>query len=153
MNDYIDVPCTTTNGTLYVGSQIMHRQAFAVMDVTPLWLGPNQRGTNLLIPGRPGRIIMPKRADETTASLRMLLDGRYTVGGTPTSDSNQGLFDIFIWLRSLTAPSSGTAVTLYEPDGVGSITGTAQLRLTMGDRTGPLQRALLEVTMPNGSLA
>lgn len=151
--EYIDVGCTTENGTLYVEGEIMHRPAFTVMDVSPLWQGPDQRGTNLMIPGRPGTIAMPKRAAETMVSLRMLLDGRRTVGGGAKSNYSDGLFDITMWLRALTAPTpTPRNLTLYAPDGITSIGGTGQLRFTLGDRVGPLQRALLEITLPEGYL-
>lgn len=153
-DDGIDVECTKADGELYVGAESMHRPAFAVMDPSPLEHGA-ERGTNLLIPGVPGTLLMPKRTDEATVTLRMLLDGRYTQSGAlSVLGDARGCRDLRVWLRSnVYGPTTGgRALTLYLPGG-GSVSGTGHVTIQFGVRVGPIQRAVMVVNLPDGLLA
>ncbi len=154
-DDGISVECTTADGELFVGAQTMHRPAFAVMDPSPLEHGSAERGTNLRIPGAPGTLLMPKRTDEATLTLRMLLDGRYTAAGAlSTLGDARGCRDLRVWLRAnVYGPTpTGRTLTLYLPGG-GSVSGTGHVNIQFGVRVGPLQRAIMVVNLPDGLLA
>lgn len=154
-DDGIDVECTKADGELFVGAESMHRPAFAVMDPSPLEHGSTERGTNLRIPGAPGTLLMPKRTDEATVTLRMLLDGRYTHSGALSALGDaRGCRDLRVWLRSnVYGPTTGgRALTLYLPGG-GSVPGVGHVNIQFGVRIGPLQRAVMVVNLPAGLLA
>lgn len=154
--DEINVACTLADGEVLVNGLTLHRPALCIMDASPLYTGPTLRGEDLLIPGVPGRKAMPRRADTTVTQLRMLLDGRYNpTTGAPVANSSAGLRAIKLWMRAnVTGPTGGDGtrtVTVNVPGG-GSISGAAHLTYDVGERVGPMQRALLTVSVPLGVL-
>lgn len=155
-DDRIDVEVTKEAGVLTIDGLLMHRPAFAVVDVTPLWEGPEQRGDDLTIPGRPGALANPRRADKSKRQLRMLIDGRYDVAGTEVGDPIANLYVVRTYLRThVSDPTNlgdGTrALVLTVPSGP-TLHGSAHLSITFGSQAGPVMRALLEVSLPDGAL-
>lgn len=157
MSDVIDWECTTEDGVLSIDSVVMHRPAWAVFDVALLWEGPDQRGTDTQIPGRPGVLPNMRRADLTARTLRMTIDGRFDIDGNDVADPAAGLLANITWLREhVTDPTyTGTGtrtVVLTGIDGGGSFTGEAHVSMKLGARVGPLWRAALVLSLPDGAL-
>jgi hypothetical protein len=156
--DTLDPSCTTGDGEVFVNGATLHRLAFCVLDASPLADGIyNLRGQNRLIPGVPGERAMPKRATTTDYVLRMVVDGRYSVStGAPMLDEIQGLRLAKDWLRgNLHTPPGGTSqrtVQVVFPWG-GSRSCAAHTSIAFGQRVGPVQRALLTVSVPLGVVA
>lgn len=153
----IDVAAATRDGTLTIDGVTMQRQAFAVLDLWPLLDGPEQRGEDTRIPGRPGVLSNPRRADATTRALRMIIDGTYTVAGELADDPRTQMWRTVRWLRTNVADptylTDGTRVArIVLRDGTvlqGPVT-VGPLRL--GEQGGPMARATLQITMPAGQL-
>jgi hypothetical protein len=149
---------STWDGTLTIASVSMHTPAWSVFDVATLWAGPEARGEDLLIPGRAGRVAMPRRADATTRSLPMLIDGSVDRTGTPWVSYRDGFRRNLLYLRqNVTDPSAGTrTVTLTTPAGVApgpTLTGAAHVSLEVGEPVQGLWRAVLTLTFPAGGLS
>lgn len=155
----IDVVATQAGGTLTIGGHAMHRAAFAVTSVSDLW-GPDQlRGGDLLIPGRPGVLALPRRRTVRKVALPMVLDGRFQVDGSP-SGANElvGLKGIITWLNdNLIAPAVGDgtrALTLTDPAAGDDLTGRVTVEgIEVGNKVRGLWLAVLDITLPDGRLA
>lgn len=155
----IDVAATLRDGRLTIDGVVMHCPAFAVVDVTPLWESPKQRGEDLLIPGRPGQLPNVRRVDATPVTLRMVIDGRVQRSGAVwTCGEREGLRRNVLWLRQHIADPTNTgdgtrALTLTTPDQSSTLTGSATIEgLRVGTKAGPIWRATLELTLPTGTL-
>lgn len=156
--DGIDVAAATRDGTLVIDGVQMARKAFAVLDLWPLLDGPEQRGEDTRIPGRPGVLSNPRRADTTTRSLRMVIDGRWRVDGTASDDPRTQVWTTVRYLRTNVADptylTDGTrTVTITLRDGT-VLSGACTVGpLRLGEQAGPVVRATLQITMPDGELA
>lgn len=147
-----EVTAWKAQGELVVAGQSMMCPAWCVLDVSPLWGPAAQRGQNLLIPGRPGKIGMPRRRDETGFSLPMLIDCTVDRTGAPWASIPVGLAGNLAYLESnVSGPVStgdGTrTVTL------GALSGPAQVSLVLGEQVGMLRRAVLTLLFPSGGLS
>lgn len=153
----IDLDAATRDGTLTIDGVAMQRLAFAVLDLWPLLDGPDQRGDDTRIPGRPGVLSNPRRADATTRSLRMVIDGTYDLNGVLAADARTQVLETVLFLRQNVSDPT------YTDDG--TRTATIVLRngttlqgpvtvgpLRIGDQSGPIARATLQITMPEGLL-
>lgn len=153
----IDVACTETDGLLYIGTVSMNRPAWAMLDLTPLWAPAQQRGEDLLIPGRPGLVAMPKRVTGTDASLRMIINGNYNYLGAATTNSRRGLFDNIDYLNNhvVTPPASTRTVSLYLPgSSTEYMSGKVHVTsLELGEQVGGFCKAILNLSIPDGRLA
>lgn len=157
----IDLARARVAGELSIDGEAMQRAAFAVTNVTDLWLGAPQRGSDLTIPGRPGVLSMPRRATTRSVTLPMTLDGRFDVDGDPTYDGNEleGMRVLLAWLTAnVTGPTyltDGTrAATLTVPGG--PITGSGPVTvegIEVGQKVRGLWAAVLDLTIPAGALA
>lgn len=157
MTEYLDWECTRDDGTLTIDGVVMHCPAFVVLDVDRFWLGPDQRGADLMIPGRPGVLPNPRRADVTQVQLRLIVDGRLDRLGGEWPNPNQGLHENLTWLRqNVTDPTytgDGTrTLLLTSPDGSTTYTGPAHVSMSQGARVGPIMRGLLRLSLPDGAL-
>lgn len=157
VSDELDWECTMDDGTLTIDTVLMHCPAFAVLDVAKLWDGPPQRGEDLKIPGRPGVLPNPRRADAGAVDLRLVIDGRFDRLGDEWPLPAQGLLENVLWLReNVTDPTytgDGTrTVTLTSPDGSRTFTGPAHVSMKPAARVGPVQRAILTLSLPDGAL-
>lgn len=153
----IDVECTRESGTLYIDEIDMHRQAFCVMDVTPLWWGAEQRGSDIQIPTMSGVLPMPRRRAVTVRSVPMIIDGGWTINDTRQSNYSQGMFDTIRWIdANITAPATsddGTRlIYLTTPDGENAYWAYGHVKLLTGARTARYVRAVLEISIPYGQL-
>lgn len=145
-------------GTLTIDGVSLHRPAFVVVDLTPLWLDGDQRGDDVLLPGAVGVIAEPRRVTVTKRTLPLLIDGEWMPDGTAAPDPWIGFQASIDYLRA----------NLTEPTGVGDGTRTATLTMPNGDvRTGPVHvgplglgkfldgrgRASLDLSLPQGMLS
>jgi hypothetical protein len=156
----IDVAAASRDGVLTIDGVVMMCPAWAVTDVTPLWMGPTQRGSDLLIPGRPGQLPNPRRADATKVTLRMVLDGSVDRDDVPwTCGEREGLRRNVLFLRQhVSDPTNigdGTrGLALVTPDLSSTLTGRATIEaLRTGVRSGPVWVATLELSLPDGALS
>lgn len=155
--DGIDVTCTTLDGEAFLGAETLHRPAFSIMDVSPLLDALAAiRGENLLIPLVAGTKAMRKRVTETVYTCRMILDGRWSVDGDPVEDHYAGLRDVKDWLlTNVHLPPGGDStrtLSVVKPSG-STVSGSVHTSLAYGARSGPIQRALLSVSVPAGRLS
>lgn len=156
-DDLLDWECTRDDGTLTIDGVMMHCPAFAVLDVAKLWEGPDQRGDDVKIPGRPGVLATPRRADVTPVTLRLVIDGRMDRLGNEWPTPAQGLLENVLWLReNVTDPTyigDGTrTVSLTSPDGSRTFEGPAHVSMVPGARLGPVARYALSLSLPDGAL-
>lgn len=155
----INVTATMRAGAVTIDGVLMHRDAFAIVDPTDLWLPADQRGGNLTIPGRPGTIPLPRRATESTRSLPMLIDGRIDPAGDAYTDELAGLAATLDWLEeNVTGPTytgDGTrTLTLTDPDAGPDREGQVQVgAVTVGRKWRGLWLATLDIIIPAGRLA
>lgn len=153
-----DVGCASNDGVLFISSVSMHCPGWVVLDVTPLWQASTQRGADLLIPGRPGMLPLPRRITSTEVSLRMIINGNYTAGGVYNYNARLGLYNNIEYLNSaIVVPAPGGSlrnVTLYAPGGGSSKTQGAHVTgLEIGDQVGAFCKAVLTLVFPEGNLS
>ena len=153
----IDLAAATRDGTLWISGVLMMRPAFAVLDVWPLIQGPDQRGEDTVVPGRPGVLSNPRRATSTTVQLRMVIDGEREVDGSVAEDPRAQVWETVKYLRAFVADptylTDGTRtarLVLRNGDELEGPVTVGPLRL--GEQGGPIARAALTVTMPQGLL-
>ena len=149
-----DPECFTIDGDLTINGVEMMTPAWVVVDILDLLSPLNAiRGSDIVIPTVTGRRNFPRRRDEAVYSLRMACTGQVDISGTPYSNTNVGLRINLEYLRdnvvlpSLIAPVPGV-ITL--PD---SGTRSADVIVTsfkLGERTGPIVLAVMELTVPAG---
>jgi hypothetical protein len=153
----IDLVAATRDGVLTIDGVAMQRLAWAVLDVTPLWLGPDQRGQDLEIPGRPGALPNPRRAATTSRTLRMVIDGQYDPAGVWQSNPRQQLRRNISYLREHVSDPTyigdgRRTITLVTPDGV-TYQGHVHIgALQLGDQVQGVARAALPITITDGAL-
>lgn len=154
----IDLAAATRDGVLTIDGVAMQRLAWAVLDVTPLWLGPDQRGQDLEIPGRPGSLANPRRAATTTVSLRMIIDGQYNPAGVWQSDPRAQLRLNIKYLRQQVSDPTyigdgRRTLVLHARDGA-TLTGLVTVgKLQLGEQVQGVARAALPITITDGDLA
>ncbi len=93
---------------------------------------PPLRGTDLLIPGRTGRIFVPKIADSRTITLRMWIAGADADGNVIDHDAfGQNIRALRALLYS--SLTQGALAKRFKPNAAGAvITATAQAQLIGG---------------------
>lgn len=154
----IDVAGSLADGELRVSGSTMHTPAYAPVDLTELWEGPDQRGDDLMIPGAPGVLPMPRRADVSERRVHMVIDGSVAYTGAVWSNEREGLRRNVARIRSIASDPTGVgdgtrAITLTSPDGLTTLSGYAHVSLKVGAKTKGLWRAELVLSLPSGYLA
>lgn len=114
----------TCMGTVTIDGISMHRRAWELIDLTPLFADPAQRGRNRLMPLSPGTIAYAPRLTETRFSLPLLVCGHWD-----ENDDYVAVADIYEQLE-LNVESLMTTVLL--PTGAGSGTRTFEWTLPSG---------------------
>lgn len=153
----IDVDATMCDGTLTIDGVLMHRRAFAVLDIGPFLVGAPQRGEDTTIPGRPGVLSNPRRDDVASFSLRMVIDGDWTPEGLPAADPRAQFWLNVKWLGDFVSDptylTDGTRIaTVVTADGR-TLTGPVTVGpLQLGTRSRSLARAALGIVVPAGRL-
>lgn len=152
----INVARSLIDGELKIGGATLHTPAYAAVDVTELWESPNYRGESLKIPGRPGRIALPKRQDETEYSVLMVIDGTVDYLGTAWGNARDGLRRNVARVKQIVGDDQATktvkGVTLTAPNGSATLTGDAHCTVKVGAKVRGLWRAELLLTIPEGGL-
>lgn len=132
--------------------------AWWVLDLSPLWGYPDERGQNRVIPGANGRRPYPRRKDETTYEMPMLIGGLTDRSGNPATGApfEQLRSNIDFLRANVCGPWDGTTTTrtakLTLPDD-SELTAQVQCRITLGAQNGEWIRAVLAVTVPAGGFA
>lgn len=159
MSMIFDYDCTTTDGELTIDGVAMHTPAWTVLDPAVLWQPALQRGDDLLVPGMPGVLALPRRVSVTSYTLRTVIRGTHDRNGTPYSNSSYGLWANIEFLRQhVVDPSPYNMATLREaeltiPGSAVTMQGDVHVdSLELGDRVGPFFRASLTLTIPAGRL-
>lgn len=153
----INVPGTQAGGTLYLDEEVMHRTAFAVAQVSALFAPAPRRGADLLIPGRPGLLSLPRLSDARRVGLPMVIDGQFLPDGTESGHDLSGLKFTLAWLdEHVIAPEGGSSTRLLrltDPGGLPDQTATVTVEgVTLGQRNRGLWFAVLDLTLPTGRL-
>lgn len=154
----INVDATEVYGTLTIGGVLMHRKAWAIIDVTPLWLPADQVGEDLFIPGKvDGRIALPRFKEVTERQLPLVIDGRFGPGGSENANELKGLKDNIAYLRAnVVSPvgGNGTRVFSLTPPGGGTPdVGYAHVtHLEVGGKLGAMATAVFTVSFPGGEM-
>lgn len=129
--------------------------AWAVLDLTPLWLTPNVRGVDRLIPGVDGVKPFRRRVTVTQHSLPFIVNGQVNSAGAPYANPWIGLQTNLDVLRAgvldPTGATDGTrAATLTMPDGSTRTANVHVFGLTAGQRVQYVQLFTLELSIPSG---
>lgn len=146
----------TCFGALTLNGVYMHTYAWDIIDLTELFLPPQTRGGNVVVPGAQGRRPYPLRADETRYSLPMVISGVTDEAGIPYADPYIGLQTN---LTALTAvfqndpTSPGFTANLDTPDGTILSAFVQVASVKLGNRMGPIIRATLDLVIPAGGFA
>lgn len=154
----LSVPVSQADGILSITGLPLHTPAYAILDLTPLWMGPDIRGEDLLIPGRTGVLPLPRRATVTTKSLPMIIDGRYDRLGNRWDNEREGLRRNIALLRTYftdpTYSGDGTRwLTLTSPTNIVTLSGPVHVTgIEVGREYGPIWRASLNLSLPLGTL-
>lgn len=139
----------------------MHNVAWNILDVTPLWMPADQRGTNVILPQRSGTRAYRRRITQTEVALEMVICGVVDQHDIPWSNPLEGLRQNLLWLAEnvVDPPPDGSATrvaTLTSPDGLTTMTADVQvLALERGsENEDDLQSAaVLHVLIPLGRFA
>jgi hypothetical protein len=137
----------------------LHRDAWWISDLSPLWGSPDVRGADKVIPGASGVRPKKRRANVTQVVLELVVVGEYDRFDAPTAiDPTEQLEANVAYLRA----------NVMDPTNVGDGTRLATHHLPSGaTRSGPVHvidfepasRALTEMTfalglsIPGGALA
>lgn len=145
-----------SQGSLTINGVSMSTPAWKILDLAPLWFPPDVRGGNVVIPGVAGRHAYPRRVDETTYRLPMLVYHGYDRTGSTYADPSNGLQTNVAYLyTNVVAPTIGTTVAAVLTLPSGSTQGAnVQVQLEMSDHYGnSATKAVLHVTVPAGRFA
>lgn len=149
------MPTVTRSPYVDIDGVPLATPAWEVLDLAPLLAGPDQRGSDVLIPGAAGVLPQPRRATVSKRSLPMVVYGDYDQDGAAVADGAAGLIANLDHLRA----------NVTDPTGVGDGTRTLTLHLTggatrtcpvhvegmdLGDEGVPAVRAVLRLSFPSG---
>ena len=154
----LNVSGSLDDGELKITGVTMHTPAYVPTDVTSLWEGPDQRGSDLKIPGLSGVLAMPRRANVSERRVPFLIEARVSYTGAVWPDEREGLRRNVSRIRSIATDPTGSgngtrAVTLTSPDGLTTLSGYAHVSLRVGEKFRGLWRAELVFSIPSGYLA
>jgi hypothetical protein len=145
-----------SQGSLTINSVSLDTPAWEIRDLSPLWFPPETRGSNVVIPGVAGKHAFPRRVDETTYDLPMIIHhGFDRLGGTYADPSNGLQTNVAYLYTNVVAPTIGTTVAAVLTLPSGATQGAdVQVQLEMSDHYGnSATRAVLYVTVPAGRFA
>lgn len=136
----------------------MRGPAWWLLDMSPLWGVPAERGENDLLPGVAGRAINPKRIDETTYVMAFHITGSVNVtGGAPAVNELAQLYANLAHLRAnVCAPDPTIAAfrdaKLILPD-ASEVSAQVQCRFDVVAQRGADIDAVFRITIPGGQFA
>ena len=145
----------TQTGALTISGVSMHGPAWNLLDLVPLWLHQQTRGSNVLIPGTAGTRAYPLRVHEARHSLEMAITGWVDRNGVDQSDEWEGLQTNIEYLRAniVSPPAAPTAIraaTLVMPDGTSRTADIQVIGLTLGRHLFSHFSAVLDIVIPTG---
>lgn len=107
-------------GDLTIDDVPMRCPAWAILDLTPLWMPAALRGANRIVPGAAGVIANPRRKTETRHDLVLVIAGGVDMNGDPYPERWDGLYTNLAYLKT----------NVFDPPtGVGVVSRTAELTL------------------------
>jgi len=136
----------------------MRCAAWAVVDLTPLWLPAMQRGRNRIIPGASGMIVNRRRKTQTLHPLTLVVSGGTDLNGNPYTDVWDGLYQNMLYLKQqVFDPPGGSAVSrtavLTLPD-ASTLTAEVQIEdVSAVDRKGPVHIYTMDLILPMGEFS
>lgn len=133
-------------------------RAFRIRNLSALMEGPDVRGSDVLIPHKPGVVAQIRRATVTVKGLELVIFGSYDVNGAAAADRHVTLWDNIEYLRGQvtdpTMSNDGTRVaTLYLPDGTTKSGDVHVLGMELSPISSWDARAVMEVSIPSGALS
>lgn len=144
------------HGSLTYGGIDLSTPAWTVTNLIVLWQPSDRRGENLMIPGLAGRIVLPKRRDETAETLEMVVTGTVNRLGVPYADPYEGLEANLDYLCDnvfdTAAATSGATASLTMPSGA-TRTGPMQVvDASFNTEVGIAALVTVDVILPYGKL-
>ncbi len=154
---------STVEGNLTLNGVPMKTRAWTLPDLTPLWLPPAIRGSDVLIPGAVGVIPYRRRATVTQYALDFRVAGISDMNGVITTGSGNGP-DEFMQLEynlaylrtnvldTRTSPNlDGTvAGVLTMPSGDVRTANVHVLGFTVNTRVSHILQGVLDISVPAG---
>lgn len=155
MNDCRPLNFSTALGELVIDGVTMHCAAWDCNNVQLLWQTPAVRGADRLMPGLPGVRAYRRRFTVTTFAAQLVITGAVDHLGVPYDDAIVGLEENIAYLRANAAdpPADGTPTrpaTLLMPSTVLRTSPVTPLGLTLGNRMGFKQLAVINLSLPLG---
>lgn len=143
----------TADEYLELGVVPLSTPAWATEDIASLLAGPPARGTDLVIPGRPGQQARPRVTDARTVTIPITVFGDRNWEGTPYADTRVGLMTNLEHLKVRLAPPLGNdtrALIWHSPlgDRKAQTLPSSAIDISMlGPHTA---RVVLTLTIPSG---
>lgn len=155
----------TCMGSVTIDGIDMHRLAWELYDLTPLFGPPSQRGRNRLLPGSPGTVAYAPRVTETRFSLPLIVCGDwdenddYTDPSDPDSRWEQMERNWDFLMGSVLLPTGiggGTQTFVWTRPSGATVTSQVQVLpspppVTLGEDAA-VQVSTLEILAPDGDL-
>jgi hypothetical protein len=141
----------------------MHCSAWDVSNVMMLWIASKRRGSNIIIPGASGRRRTPRRKDESTVNLKMVIGGVFDVDGIHWRangyssvweglEHNVEYLALNVWTPP-SPPSTSITASLIMPSGANRTGNVSLDGIETGDNSGPIMKVVMAVTVAAGALA
>jgi len=131
--------------------------AWEASDLNSLLQGPDQRGSDRLLPGASGVRPYKRRATVSKRSVRLVIFGDYDREGVAYADPFAGLVANIDYLRlnvsDPTGTGDGTRTAILRLSAVSAKTGSVHVEgLELSDDDPPTVRAVLMLSLPTGAL-
>lgn len=155
--DIIDIDLV--DGDLKISGVPMRCPAWAVLDLTELWLEAEKRGRDRVVAGAGGVITNPRRRTITRVDLSLVMTGAVDRLGVEYANEWQGWKDNLAYLNAnVIAPPALPATTrtalLTDPDGVTTTTAEIHVgRLEPRGHVGTASLYTLPIEIPLGVFA
>jgi phage-related protein len=145
----------TASEYLELGIVPLSTPAWATEDISSLLAGPPARGTDLVIPGRPGQIARPRVTDARTVTIPLTVFGDYDWEGNAYADRRLGLMTNLEHLKLRLAPPLGTDqrnLTWYSPAGDRRAKTLPESAIDISMLGTHTARVVITLTIPSGLL-
>ncbi len=152
---------STRFGALTLNGVSMHTAAWDTGNVWVLWTPLGRRGTDVMLPGAPGVLPMPRRLTATTVTLELVIGAAVDHLGAPYDSDAEALEGNVDYLRANVTdpfppgsdPDTGTITAqLTMPSGAVRSGQVTVEDLVLGDFTRQGALATLDLTVPLGVL-
>ena len=143
----------TADEYLELGVVPLSTPAWATEDVASLLAGPPARGTDLVIPGRPGQLARPRVTDARTVTIPLTVFGDYDWEGNAYEDPRVGLITNLEHLKLRLAPPLGTdlrALVWHSPLGDRRAQTLPESAVDISMLGTTVARVVLTLTIPSG---